>query len=36
MRTVKHFPFAIEMHDDVRIRMPDGVHLTARIWRPRG
>ena len=29
-------PFEIEMHDNVRIMMPDGVHLAARIWRPRG
>ena len=28
------FPFEIEMHDDVRMEMPDGVHLAARIWRP--
>ncbi len=36
MRTVEHFPFEIEMHDDIRIRMPDGVQLAARVWRPRG
>ena len=36
MRTAGPFPFDIEMHDDVRIRMPDGVHLAARVWRPHG
>ena len=36
MRVIEDFPFKIEMHDDIRIPMPDGVHLAARIWRPVG
>jgi len=36
MRVVEKFPFKTEMHDDIRIPMPDGVHLAARIWRPVG
>ena len=36
MRVIEDFPFKIEIHDDIRIPMPDGVHLAARIWRPVG
>ncbi len=36
MRVIEDFPFKIEVHDDIRIAMPDGVHLAARIWRPAG
>ena len=36
MRVVTDFPMNVEMHDDVRIAMDDGVHLAARIWRPVG
>jgi predicted acyl esterase len=36
MRVIEDFPFKIEIHDDVRIPMPDGVHLAARVWRPAG
>ena len=36
MQVIADFPFAVAMHDDVRIAMPDGVTLAARIWRPIG
>ena len=36
MRVIEDFPFKIEIHDGIRIPMPDGVHLAARIWRPAG
>ncbi len=36
MRVIEEFPFKTEIHDDIRIPMPDGVHLAARIWRPVG
>jgi uncharacterized protein len=36
MSVIDDFPFTIEMHDDVRIPMADGVLLAARIWRPTG
>ena len=36
MKIVENFPHAVEMHDDVRIPMADGVRLAARIWRPVG
>jgi len=29
-------PHAVEIEDDVRIPLRDGVTLSARIWRPRG
>jgi uncharacterized protein len=36
MRVIEDFPFKIQLHDDIRIPMPDGVHLAARVWRPAG
>jgi putative CocE/NonD family hydrolase len=36
MRVIEDFPFKTEIHDGVRIPMPDGVHLAALIWRPVG
>lgn len=36
MRVIEKYPFNTEMHDDIRIPMPDGVRLAARIWRPQG
>ncbi|MBI3674840.1 MAG: CocE/NonD family hydrolase [Rhizobiales bacterium] len=36
MRNADRLPFAVEMFDDVRIAMDDGVELAARIWRPVG
>ncbi|MEM8776946.1 MAG: CocE/NonD family hydrolase [Pseudomonadota bacterium] len=34
MRHVTEFPFKIEKHDPVWIEMPDGVRLSASVWRP--
>lgn len=34
MLIAENLPFAIRMSDDVRIPMPDGIVLVARIWRP--
>jgi putative CocE/NonD family hydrolase len=34
MQTVTEFPYHVNEHADVRIPMPDGVVLSARIWRP--
>jgi putative CocE/NonD family hydrolase len=34
MNSVTDFPHPVAMFDDVRIPMPDGVRLAARIWRP--
>jgi hypothetical protein len=36
MPTVEHFPHEIEIFDGIRIHMPDGVSLAARVWRPKG
>lgn len=36
MRIAESLPFDIEMDDNIRIPMADGVNLTARIWRPKG
>ncbi len=35
MKTVTELPHEITEHADVRIAMPDGVELSARIWRPK-
>lgn len=34
MNAATSFPQSITMDDDLRIPMDDGVHLTARVWRP--
>lgn len=34
MQTVTEFPYQVNEHADIRIPMPDGVVLSARIWRP--
>jgi predicted acyl esterase len=34
MLIAESLPFEIRMSDDVRIPMPDGIDLVARIWRP--
>lgn len=36
MKVIKTFPYEILGEDHVRIRMTDGVHLSAKIWRPIG
>ena len=36
MQIVESFPFEVEETPHVAIPMPDGVHLSARIWRPVG
>jgi len=35
LRKVNDFPLEIEEHAHVKIPMPDGIELSARIWRPR-
>ncbi|MGM0657829.1 MAG: CocE/NonD family hydrolase [Pseudomonadota bacterium] len=35
MKKVTDFPFEITEQADVRIPMPDGIELSARIWRPK-
>lgn len=35
MKFVDELPFAVDEEPNVLIPMPDGVHLAARIWRPR-
>ncbi|MGA5454673.1 CocE/NonD family hydrolase [Streptomyces umbrinus] len=34
MRYIENLPHTTRQEDHVRIPMPDGVHLSARIWRP--
>ncbi|MFJ8825155.1 CocE/NonD family hydrolase [Streptomyces sp. NPDC102467] len=34
MRYVENLPHATKEEDNVRIPMSDGIHLSARIWRP--
>ncbi|MFJ9037019.1 CocE/NonD family hydrolase [Streptomyces sp. NPDC102406] len=34
MRYVDHLPHATKEEENVRIPMSDGIHLSARIWRP--
>ena len=34
MKTVTDFPRNVVVHEDVRIEMPDGVRLSARLWLP--
>jgi putative CocE/NonD family hydrolase len=34
MRYVDHLPHATKEEENVRIPMSDGVHLSARVWRP--
>ncbi|MFF1654301.1 CocE/NonD family hydrolase [Streptomyces sp. NPDC058255] len=34
MRYIENLPHTTMQEDHVRIPMPDGVHLSARIWRP--
>lgn len=34
MKIVSTFPYAIEEHENIWIRMPDGTRLAARIWIP--
>jgi predicted acyl esterase len=34
MRYIEKLPHTTRQEDHVRIPMPDGVHLSARIWRP--
>ncbi|MGR3711570.1 MAG: CocE/NonD family hydrolase [Shimia sp.] len=36
MQHVTDYPFEVEEQPHVLIPMPDGVHLSARIWRPKG
>lgn len=35
MKTIEKFPFEIIEEENVLIRMSDGIHLAARIWRPK-
>ncbi|GGL73234.1 CocE/NonD family hydrolase [Wenxinia marina] len=35
MRHVTDFPRPIEVHEDIRIEMPDGTRLSARLWLPQ-
>ncbi|MFF3488355.1 CocE/NonD family hydrolase [Streptomyces sp. NPDC002701] len=34
MRHVSNLPYATKEEEDVRIPMPDGIRLSARVWRP--
>ncbi|MGW2964752.1 CocE/NonD family hydrolase [Streptomyces sp. NPDC001220] len=34
MRYIDNLPHTTRQEDHVRIPMPDGVHLSARVWRP--
>jgi len=34
MRYIENLPHTTRQEDHVRIPMPDGVHLSARVWRP--
>ncbi|MEU9187162.1 CocE/NonD family hydrolase [Streptomyces sp. NPDC048484] len=34
MRHVSNLPYATKEEEDVRIPMPDGIQLSARVWRP--
>ncbi len=34
MKIVRDFPHDVEVHDDVRIEMEDGIVLAARLWLP--
>ena len=34
MRIATGLPHEIKEEEDVRIPLPDGTHLAARVWRP--
>jgi uncharacterized protein len=34
MKIISAFPYAIEEHENIWIRMPDGARLAARVWIP--
>ncbi|MDQ1040793.1 putative CocE/NonD family hydrolase [Streptomyces sp. V3I8] len=34
MRHVSNLPYATREEEDVRVPMPDGIQLSARVWRP--
>ncbi len=35
MKIISSFPYVIEEHENIWIRMPDGTRLAARIWIPK-